>query len=143
MFVFSLHIYVDYLIAGKDPDLYMIKKTETKFTNIQVVNLNTIHKLLLGECTLEGVASQPSLTKEDCKNGDAYEAATTIPSNLLESSSDLEKAIDELAVWPSWRRDERVLKPLFDIFGYPDSHEKRQLSTSEEVTPSNKKQKTG
>ncbi len=135
----------DYLLAGKGADLYLVGRTMTKFTNIKVVRLSTIHSLLLGKITLEDLGRISSLTKEDCKDRDSYIPATTIPPNLSDSSSGLEKAIDELAVWPGHRRDERTLRPLFEILGYPNGYNDKQPSSAAngEEAQSSKKQKTG
>ena len=82
-----------YLLAGVDADQYVIRDTERKFTHIQVVNLDTIHRLLMGMIALEEMEEMSSLTKDDFKEG-AYKTATTIPK--LGDSSDMEVALDEL-----------------------------------------------
>ena len=117
----------NYLLAGVEADEYVIRKTERKFTHIQVVNLDTIYRLLMGVITLEDMEEMPSLTKDDFKEG-AYKTATIITK--LGESSDMEVALDELKEM-SWQRDSTKMKPLYEVFGYPE----------DEKQPAKKKQK--
>lgn len=64
-----------------------------------------------------------------------------IPKNVTNSPSGLERAIDELGVWLAWR-NESVLGPLFEIFGYPDGY-KDEVPSNENEMVATKKQKTG
>ena len=112
----------NYLLAGVEADEYVIRKTERKFTHIQVVNLDTIYRLLMGVITLEDMEEMPSLTKDDFKEG-AYKSATIITK--LGESSDMEVALDELKEM-SWQRDSTKMKPLYEVFGYPE--DEKQLA---------------